>query len=94
MSCAAVASVSSDFNIFVHSPIHTAAMGTVETVYKPLAPVEQNDRGFAIHGDSDTYIDLAVKLYVRGKLVLGSGQDLNVKDTTALANNLLHALFS
>ena len=31
-------------------------LGTVETVYKPLAPVEQNDLEFVIPGESDTLI--------------------------------------
>ena len=52
------ASVNSEYDIFVHSPFQTAVMGTVETGYKPLAPVEQNDLEFVISGDSDTYIDL------------------------------------
>ena len=67
---------------------------TVETVYNTLAPVEQNDLEFVIHGDSDTHIDLDIKLYVRGKLGSCSGQDVDVTDTTAVVNNLLHSLFS
>jgi hypothetical protein len=35
---AEIASVSSEFDIFVHRPIQTAVLRTVETVYKPLAP--------------------------------------------------------
>jgi hypothetical protein len=38
MSDAEVASVSSEFDIFLHKPIQTAVVGTVETMYKPLAP--------------------------------------------------------
>jgi hypothetical protein len=34
------ASVSSEFDIFVHRPIQTAVLGTAEAMYKPLAPVE------------------------------------------------------
>jgi len=68
MSDAEVMSVSSEFDIFLHRPIQTAVLGTVETVYKPLASVEQNDLEFFIPGDSYTYIDLDIKLYVRGKL--------------------------
>ena len=94
MSGAKVASVSSEVDIFVNRPIQTAVLGTVETAYKPLAPVEQNDLEFVIHGDSDTYIELNIKFYVRGKLVSSSGQDLDMTDTTAMTNNLLHSLFS
>ena len=32
-----VASDISDFDIYTHRPIQTAVLGTVETVYKPLA---------------------------------------------------------
>jgi hypothetical protein len=69
-------------------------MVSVETVYKPLPHVEQNDLEFLIPGDSDTNIDLDIKLYVRGKMVSSSGKDVYLTDTTAEANNLLHSLFS
>jgi len=46
MSHAEVTSVSSEFDIFMHRPIQTAVLGTVETMYKPLAPGEQNDLEF------------------------------------------------
>ena len=62
-------SISSEFDIFMHRPIQTAILGIVETVYKPLAPVEQNDFEFLIPGDSDTYIDLDIKFCDRGKMV-------------------------
>jgi len=65
-----VTSVSSEFDIFMLRPIQTAVLGTVETVYKPLAPVELNDLEFVTPGDSDTYIDLDIKRYIRGKFVL------------------------
>ena len=65
MPVAEVASVSSEFDIFMHGTIQTAVLGTVETVYKPFAPVEQNDMEFVIPGDSDTYIDLDIKLFSR-----------------------------
>jgi hypothetical protein len=61
MLSAEVASVSSEDIIFVHRPIQMVVLGTVETVYKPLDPVEQNDLEFVISGDSDTYIDLDIK---------------------------------
>jgi hypothetical protein len=62
MSDAEVTSVSSEIDIFMHRPIQTAVLGTVETVYKPLDTVEQNDLEFVIPGLSDTYIDLDIKL--------------------------------
>jgi len=89
-----VTSISSEFLIFLHRPIQTAVLGTVGTVYKPIAPVEQNDMEFLIPGDNDTYIDLDMKLYVRGKMVSSSGKDVDLTDTTAVASSLLHSLFS
>jgi len=64
------------------------------TVYKPLAHVEQIDLEFLIPGDSDTYIDLDIKIYARGKMVSSSGKEVDLTDTTTVANNLLHSLFS
>ena len=86
--------MSNEFDIFFHRPIQTAVLGTVETVYKSLAPVEQNDLEFLIPGGTDTYIDLDIELYVRSKMVSSSGKDVYLKDTTAVNNNLLHSLFS
>jgi len=67
---------------------------TVETVYKPLTTVEQNNLECVIPGDSDPYIDLDIKIYVRGKLVSSSGKGVELTDTTAVTNNLLTPLFS
>jgi len=80
MSDAEVASVSSGIDIFMLRPIQTAVLGIVETLYKLLAPVEQKDFEFVITGDSDTNIDLDIKLYVRGKLVSSSGKDVDFTD--------------
>jgi len=48
MSAAAeeIASVSSEFDIFEHRSLQTSVLGTIETVYKPIAPVDQNDMEF------------------------------------------------
>jgi hypothetical protein len=54
----------------------------------------QNDLEFLIPGDSDTYIDLDIKLYVRGKIVSSSGKDVDLTDTSPFASNLLQSLFS
>jgi len=56
-------SVSSEVDNVAPRPIETSVLGTVETVYKPIAPVNQNDQGNFIAGDSDTYIDLDIKHY-------------------------------
>jgi len=58
-------SISSEFDIFARKPIQTAVLETVETVYKPIAPVEQSYLEFLIPDDLDTYIDLHIKLYSR-----------------------------
>jgi hypothetical protein len=38
-----IASVSSEFDIFAHRPNQSSVLGTIETAYKPFAPVDQND---------------------------------------------------
>jgi len=92
MSTAEIASIISEFDI-AHKPIQTSVLGTIETAYKPIAPVEQNDLEFLIPGDKDSYIRLDIQLYVRGKLVSGSGNDVDVTVHTGVVNNL-HSLFS
>jgi hypothetical protein len=89
-----VTSVSSQFDIFMLWHIQTAVLATVETVYKSLAPVEQNHLEFLVPRDTDTYIDLDIKLYVPGKMISMSGKDVDLTDTTAVDNNVLHSLFS
>ena len=89
-----VTSKSSKYDIFMHRPVQTSVLGTVESVYKPLAPVELYDLEFLIPEYSDTYIGLHIKLYVRGIMVSSSGKDVDLTDTTAVANNLLRSLFS
>jgi len=94
MSAAEILSVSRDFDIFAHKPVQTSILESVETVYKPFAPVEQSDLEFLIPADSDTYVELDINLYVRGKLVSGEGKDLDNKDFTAVTNNFIHCVFS
>ena len=55
--------------------------------------MEQSDLEFLIPGDLVTYIGLDIELYIRGKLILGDGKDLDAKDFTAITN-FLHSLFS
>jgi hypothetical protein len=56
-------SISSEFDVFSRKPTQTSVLETIETVYKPIASVEQSDLEFLIPGDLDTYIDLDIKLY-------------------------------
>ena len=69
-------------------------METNETIYRPIASVDQTDIEFVILGDSDTYVALDLKLFVKGKLQTEDNADLPETDYTAVVNNLLHSLFS
>ena len=42
MSAETVA-ISSEFDFFARKPVQTAVLETIETVYKPIAPVDQSD---------------------------------------------------
>ena len=55
--------------------------------------MEQSELEFLIPAEHDTYIDLNIRLYVRGKLT-ADGMDLDSTDFTSTANNLLHSLFT
>jgi len=94
MSVAEIASVSSEFDIFMHKPVQTSVLRSIETAYKLIAPVEQNGLKFLIPADKYNYIHLDIKLYVRGKLVSGSGNSVDVSDHTVVTNKFLHSLFS
>jgi hypothetical protein len=56
--------------------------------------VDQSDLEFLIPADHDTYIDLNIHLYIRGKLIKVDGAELAAMDYTAVTNNFLHSLFS
>jgi len=94
MSAAEIASIISEFHIFAHKTFQTSVLGTIETAYKPIAPVDQNDLEFLIPADKDKYIRLDSQLHVQGKLVSSSGNNVDASDHTAVTNNLLHSLFS
>ena len=68
-------------------------METNETIYRPIASVDQTNIEFMIPGDRDTYVDLDLKLFVKGKLQTEDNADLSETDYTAVVNNLLHSLF-
>ena len=93
MSVADIQTVSSEFDIFAHKPIQTTVLETIGTDYKPIAPVEHSDLEFLIPADTDTYIDLDIILYVRGKSVSGERKDLDEKDFTAVTKNFLTFTF-
>jgi hypothetical protein len=85
--------VSTEFDVFAQKPVQEAVLQTVEMEYKPIAFVDMSDLEFVIPGD-DTYLDLDIKLFVRGKLIKGDETDLDAADFTARTNNFLHSLFS
>ena len=62
--------------------------------YKPIASAEQSDLEFLIPAYNDTYVDINIKLYIRGKLTKADGTNLDNTDFTAVTNNFLHSLFS
>ena len=93
MSAAEIASICSEFDIFVHKPVQTSVLGTIDTAYKPITAIYQHDLEFLIPADKDNYIRLDIQLYIRGKLVSSSGNNMDVSDNTGVTNNLLHSLF-
>ena len=86
--------VGSDFDLFARKAKQDSCVDTTETLYKPIASVDQTDIEFLIPGDSETYIDLNLKLFIRGKLIKKDGTDLAETDYVSGINNLLHSLFS
>jgi hypothetical protein len=46
-----------------------------------------------IAADHDTYIDMNIQLYIRGKLTKSDGTSLELTDNTCVVNNLLLSLF-
>ena len=57
-----------EFDIIAPKPRQIAVEGSIETIYKPIASIDQTDIEFLIPGDIETYIDLDLKLYIKGKL--------------------------
>jgi hypothetical protein len=91
---AATASISSDFDVSASKPVQSSVHETTEVAYKPIASIEQTDLEFLIPADSDTYIDLNIENYIRGKLAKEGGKGLEATDHTAVTNNLINSLFS
>ena len=86
--------VTTEFDIFAHKPVQTAILETNVVHYKPIETVDQNDLEFLILADNETYIDLDIKLYVKGKLIGADGKNLDATDFMAGTNNFVHSLFS
>ena len=75
-------------------PRQLAVEGNTETMYKPIASIDQTDIDFFIPGNSETYIDLDLKLLIKGKLMKEDNTQLTDTGYTAGINNLLHSLQS
>jgi len=72
--------VDTEFDLFGHKPKQDSCLETTETIYKPIASVDQTNIEFLLPGDSDIYIDLSLKLFIRGKLIKKDGTDLAETD--------------
>ena len=58
----------SEFDIFVKKPVQNAVVSDRASTYKPIAAVDQNVLEFVIPSDNESYMELHIKLMVRGKL--------------------------
>jgi len=85
--------VGTQFDIFAPKPIQSGVKETIDTIYKPIASIDHSDLEFLIPADSDSYIDLDIKLHVKGKLQKPDGSALDNTDFTAGTNNFHHSLF-
>ena len=87
-------SLISEFNIFAPGLIQTSVVETTEVTYMPIASVEQRELQFLIPADSDTYVDLNIKLCIRCKLTKADGTNFDNTDFTVVTHNFLHSLFT
>ena len=78
-----------EFDLFSRTPKQDGCVETTETKHKPIASVDQTDIEILIPGDSDTYIDPNLILFIRGKLVNNDGSDLAETDNVAGIKNRL-----
>ena len=79
----AVSYVGTEFDIFAPKPIQSAVLDTTDTVYKPLASLNQDDLEFLIPADPETYIDLGIKVFVKGQFLKPDGTVVDNTDFTA-----------
>ena len=66
----------------------------METVYRSTASVGQDDLEFFIPVQCDKYIDLNIRLFLRGKLTPAKGNALDEVDHTAVTKNFVHSFVS
>lgn len=82
-------SVCTEFDIFAETSVQKSLLETIETIYNLIAFMDKSNLEFMIPADNDTYIDLNIRVYIRGKLTAADGTDF-----TIVTNNFLHSLFS
>ena len=73
-------SVISELDIFAHKPVQTSILETIEIIFRPIASVDQSDLEFLIPVENDMYIDLHIRLFVKGKLTAADGKTLEETD--------------
>ena len=84
----------SEFDTFVKTPVQSAVVSDSVSIYKPIAAVDQNVLEFVAPSDNESYIDLNIKLMIKGKLTKLEGSEFDQNDFTGVVNHLLHSLFS
>ena len=72
--------ISTEIHLFARKARQDRCVETIQTIYKPIASVDQTDIEFLIPADSDTYIDPNIHLFIRGNLVKTDGTDLAETD--------------
>jgi len=80
-------SLSSEFDILSPKPIQASFVETSKVTYKPITSVDPSVRDFLIPDNSDTYIDLDIKLYIRGIVTMADLTALDNTDYTAVTDN-------
>jgi len=68
--------ICTEFELFARRAREDGCVETIETIYKPIASVDQTDVEFLIPADSNTYIDPNIHLFISGKLVKTDGTDV------------------
>jgi len=72
----AYATTISEFDIFAKRPVQSAVLFSRVTHYKPIAPVDQSDSEFTIHGYAEAYVNLDIHMSLTGKIVSQGGSVL------------------
>jgi hypothetical protein len=60
--------VGTEYDAFEKKPVQTGIQDTTETWYNPIASDWQSDLEFLIPGDSETYVDLRIRIFCAGNL--------------------------